>query len=119
MLTLISGSVPLTSTYMAIGLAEKEGQISTMTQENLGSASSIHVFAFTADGQLLLSESEGSFSIETWQNVADKAKQSCCEGMEGGGEPMEVEGEETGPSLHTWLKGIVQQKADREQAWKT
>lgn len=80
---------------------------------------SIHVFAFSGDGKLLLNESDGSFSYEEWDEACEMAEEVCCK--EGGvalGEGMEVDGRST-ENLEGWLREVVSKKVESEQRWKT
>jgi len=46
----------------------------------LAKATSLHVFAFTGDRQLLLAESEGDFGVDVWEEAAEVAEGVCCAG---------------------------------------
>lgn len=120
MLTLLSSSLPLASTFTSVALvitSSKLDNIVELDSKSLGSAESLHVFAFTSSGQLLLSESEGSFTIEEWEAVHDRAKQTCSvaaqdDRMHVGGEVLEV-------NMKQWLRDTVQEQVGKDQAWKS
>lgn len=69
---------------------------------------------------MLLNESDGVFSFEEWDEVAEMAEEVCCkeEGGVGLGEGMEVDGREGG-NLDEWLREVIKRKVDYEQRWKT
>ncbi|KIW03886.1 uncharacterized protein PV09_05179 [Verruconis gallopava] len=62
LLALISGAIPLETTYAAIA-------------KRL--SASYHVFVFSGENQLLLAESEGDFSFKDWQCISEEAKHEC------------------------------------------
>jgi exosome complex component RRP46 len=47
------------------------------THDDIQRASSVHVLGFTSNGELLLVESEGSFSMEQWEEVYEAAQKIC------------------------------------------
>ncbi|KAF1982435.1 hypothetical protein K402DRAFT_424543 [Aulographum hederae CBS 113979] len=92
LLTLLSGAIPLrttyTSTLLAVSPAPSPSEkptihTSLITPQCLASATSLHVFTFTPAGDLLLAESEGSFDIETWERVYERAEAVCIGDGEG------------------------------------
>ena len=64
----------LTATLIAVDASKL---ISDPTAEQLKVASSIHVFAFSSHGDLLVVESEGEFDIEIWGEACQKARLAC------------------------------------------
>lgn len=81
---------------------------------------SVHVFAYSGEGKMLLNESDGTFSYEEWDEAAEAAEEVCCkeDGGVGLGEGMEVDGRE-GQNLEEWLRSVIQRKAAHEQRWKS
>lgn len=84
---------------------------------------------------MLLNESEGDFSFEEWEKVAEMAKGVCCgngdevdeedgEGSEGGVRldgmdvDMDAVGKEGAENLWKWLRSVVRRKVEWEQRWK-
>ncbi|KAF2104433.1 hypothetical protein NA57DRAFT_70638 [Rhizodiscina lignyota] len=132
MLALLSASLPLASTYTSVGLAlampspvKKKASLSAtaimpIDDKALEQASSIHVFAFTADGDLLVAESEGLFAPEYWEHAYDRALELCIGSKDGRAEgEMVVEGEPEDRNESQWLRSVMQEKAEQEQRWKT
>ena len=129
LLALLSASIPLstilTSTLVAMPSSHSTKPSSPLispTANELLRANpvgSVHVFAFSSDGSVLLNESDGKFSYEEWDEAAEAAEGVCCkeEGGVGLGEGMEVDGKE-GSNLEEWLREIVKEKVAREQKWK-
>ena len=136
MLALLTTSIPLsmmlTSTLIAI---DADGElVSDPLPKILENATSVHVLAFSSLGDLLIVESEGKFSINTWDRVHTKAKQ-ICRGSEAGqddlgGEAEEDEDEEMNVDMDTdknahgvpckerTLRGIVQEQAKGARRWR-
>lgn len=66
-----------------------------------------------------MSESDGTFSFEEWDEACEAAEEVCCkeEGGVGLSEGMEVDGKEGG-NLEEWLRAVVGRKVEQEQSWK-
>jgi exosome complex component RRP46 len=89
----------------------------------------VHVFAFSGDRKMLLSESEGRFSYKEWEEACQMAEDACCgdedEEEEGGvrleadGEAMDVDAQVEGENLEKWLRSVVKRKVEHEQRWKS
>src|ERR1700712_1797848 len=72
-------SLTLTSVLLALtadGTAKRIIRNPTLIQSQ--SAESLHVLAFTSQGDLLVAESEGSFTIGDWDDIYEAGKQICC-----------------------------------------
>lgn len=80
--------------------------------KDIQQAKSLHVFAFSLQGELLLNESEGSFDMDEWENAYDVAEGVCIKTGEG----MERE-EQT--NLEQWMRGVVGEKVAKEQRWRS
>ena len=106
----------LTATLVAVDGRRLE---SDPTAEELKVASSIHVFAFSSHGDLLVAESEGEFGIETWEEAYQKARLACR-----GEEEDDSESEDNSmdsnndTKLEDVLRDAVRQKVAKEQKWK-
>lgn len=129
LLALLSASIPLstilTSTLIAFPSlsAKVSAQLVAPTAPELLRARpvrSVHVFAFAGDGRMLLSESEGVFGLDEWEEAAELAEGMCCkeDGGVGLGEGMEVDGVEAG-NLEEWVREVVRAKVAHEQRWKS
>ncbi|KAF1957813.1 hypothetical protein CC80DRAFT_442748 [Byssothecium circinans] len=125
LLALLSASIPLSTvlTSTLIAIPENSLPITSPTATELFHAKpirSVHVFAFSGHGSMLLNESDGKFSFEEWDEAAETAEEICCR-EEGGvelGEGMEVDGKEGG-NLDAWLREIVRKKVQWETRWKS
>ena len=82
-------------------------------------ASSIHVLAFSSHGVLLVAESEGDFTMDTWEEAHQKAKLHCH-----GENEEESESEDVSMTsddvfkLESVLKDVVERKIAEERKWK-
>lgn len=89
--------------------------------EQLELASSIHVLAFSSYGDLLVVESEGDFTINTWDKVHQKARLIC---HQEDGDENESESEDVSmrlddvSKLGNVLRDAVERKVAEEQRWK-
>lgn len=79
---------------------------------------------------MLLSESEGDFSYEEWNEACQTAEEACYGGDdddddEGGikldveGEAMDVDVQIEPENLDRWLRSVVKSKVEHEQRWKS
>ena len=89
------------------------------SSDSLKAASSIHVFAFSSHGELLLVESEGKFSIETWEESYRQARLVCRGEEEHGDENGDVSMDsKEDTNLEDVLREALQRKVAKEQKWK-
>lgn len=87
--------------------------------KQIQSALSIHVLAFSSNGDLLVVESEGEFVMDTWEQVHEMAK-NICRGPkpdENNGEDLNM-GVDQQASLGEILRDTIDDKMRKEQAWK-
>ena len=77
---------------------------------NLESARSMHVFAFGSQGDLLLSESQGAFTIDEWDRIEGVARGKCVEALQG----RDVEG-----VLQQKLRATISNRVTADERWKT
>jgi exosome complex component RRP46 len=83
-LALLSAAVPLrataTSTVIAVSPESKGKDLHQIdpTPRQLEESLSCHVFAFTSQDRLLLTESEGDFSFDEWDRAYQTARRICC-----------------------------------------
>jgi exosome complex component RRP46 len=90
------------------------------TLTELQSADSVHVLGFTSHGELLVAESEGSFTIDEWDKVFSAAKRLCCDDIETDSETdiMQDEISEQKGSEATFIRSVVGEKVEAELHWK-
>lgn len=115
MLSLLSASIPMSSTFTSTLLAVSSSGdlVINPAPKVLLSASSAHVFAFSSIGDLILDLSEGEFDMDTWDKAHDKAKEECCK------EQLSEDAMEEGkPSLQAFVERVVEASVDKQRAWK-
>ena len=123
-LALLSTSIPLQKTLTAtvVAVDSDDEIVVDPSAQRIKLASSIHVLAFSSHGDLLVVESEGHFTIDTWNKVHQKAR-LICHGEEGDGSESESEDvsmeSDDALNLETALKDVVERKVANEQRWKT
>ena len=106
----------LTATLVAV---DARRLISDPTAEQLKVASSIHVFAFSSHGDLLVVESEGEFGIEIWEEAYQKARLACRGEEEDDSESEDVSMDSNNDTkLENVMRDAVREKVVREQKWK-
>lgn len=81
-------------------------------------ASSIHVVAYSSQGDLLVIESEGSFSTEILEKILETASQVCRGPNSEGSKTVDVHMEEGVMSLEDSVRMLVRKKLANEQRWK-
>ncbi|KAI4209910.1 MAG: hypothetical protein LQ351_007195 [Letrouitia transgressa] len=117
---LLSSSIPLTKALTSTLIAVSPGGnfIAHASALSIREASSVHVFAFSSLGELLLNESEGIFSITLWEEIFDEAK-LICRGSEVDNMDVDVSmGQSKGSNLEASLKQIMEGKIVTDQEWK-
>lgn len=120
-LALLSTSIPLSMTLTATLVATNP--VGTLvidpSMQQIKLASSIHVLAFSSHGDLLVVESEGNFTIDTWEEVHRRAKLICHgeEADESESEDVSMDSDDV-PKLENVLKDAVEKKIAKEQRWK-
>lgn len=109
----------LTATLVAVN--SKDTLIPDPSVQQIKLASSIHVLAFSSHGELLVVESEGDFTMDTWEEVYQKAKLICHGEEEYKGEneseDMSMNSEDVS-NLENVLKDAVERKIAKSQRWK-
>ncbi|KAI4245642.1 MAG: hypothetical protein L6R40_002443 [Gallowayella cf. fulva] len=121
-LALLSTSLPLTVTLTSTLIAvSRSGElVAEPSAKALKEAASLHVLGFSSHGELLVAESEGTFDIDTWDQVYVKAEQ-VCRGSSTRGEKQSDESnmDLSKPNcLEDSLRNVMEEKAAREQRWK-
>ena len=109
----------MTLTAALVGVSPSGTLIPDPSVQQVKLASSIHVLAFSSHWDLLVVESEGDFTIDTWERVYQKVKLICHgeEEDESGNEDVSMNSEDI-PKLEIVLKDAVERKIAKEQIWK-
>ena len=117
-LALVDGGLPLDTTVNAALIAvNKNGDIvAGPGAEELEVCQSVHAMAFGAHGGMLLDKSTGSFELDVWKSVADKAGERCAAAFvdEGEDEAMANGDVEQEP----WLRQALEEKVKDTNSWR-
>jgi exosome complex component RRP46 len=121
-LALLSAAIPLastlTSTALAVAIEEKGSHvIRNPTTRDAEIASSLHVFAFTSLGDLVLAESEGNFTLEEWNKLHDMAQQQCQAQPQSADVDMDASGHPAA-NMGDFTRSIVEEQVASDLHWK-
>ena len=118
--------MPLATTLTSVLLALNwDGSSRNIIQDpnvlEFQTANSVHVLAFTSQGELLVAESEGSFSMEDWEKVYRLGKEICCDNSKTGADDnvMQDEGlDEKTEAMMMFVKSTLREKVTADNHWK-
>jgi len=114
-------AITLTSTLVSVngdGVSSKI--IISPTLSDIRQANSIHVLAFTSHHELLMVESEGSFTMDEWYAVFKTAQDVCCGIDETADSDVMVDEdlEENEENMTRFLRSTLQEKVASELQWR-
>ncbi|TRX97659.1 hypothetical protein FHL15_001414 [Xylaria flabelliformis] len=123
-LSLLSASLPMTATLTSTSLAiiSDDGRrqiVTNPTARQIEQSHSFHVLAFTSQNELILAESEGTFTMKEWDDVYSAAHGQCCTPTTI--DDMDTSMEEELPAsadLKRFIRSTVEQKAASDLYWK-
>ena len=81
-------------------------------------SASLHVFSFLPNGDPLLVESEGDFSIDEWNDALGIAQELCCGHTDKKRGEDDMDTEEERPSMQSFLVDTISKKVNRDLKWK-
>jgi exosome complex component RRP46 len=109
-------SMTLTSVFLAI---VSEGSSSSIipnpTLLQSQSANSVHVLAFSSHGDLLVAESEGSFTMTEWETVHEAGKAICCDSS---ADAVMQELNHSSGGMNVFVKSVLEAKLTADLHWK-
>lgn len=95
-----------------------DGIIRNPSPSEYDGASSNHVLAFSTNGEPLLAESDGSFTMDDWDEVYELGKRICCDSSADNDAMQTGEfGDKTG-SMIDFVKATLQEKVAMDLHWK-
>ena len=119
-LGLLDACIPLSATLNATSVAvldeAAERRVLVPDVKQILAARSVHVFAFSSKGQLLVAESEGVFDVEAWERAVEDARGVCCSAAGEGGQGMDVDGGEM--NLQDATLRTVEGAVQKARSWK-
>ena len=122
-LGLLTAAIPMkeiaTATVLAISAGDGDGKIKVdPTIAEASGASSLHILGFTSNNELLLAESEGSFTAEEWSQVLQAGQRVCCQQR---GTSLDTamgnDGVEPG-SIRDFMRSVMETKTAADLHWK-
>lgn len=103
----------MTFNTASIAALSDDNLVQDPSPKQLVQASSVHVLAFSSQGQLIMEESEGSFDLPIWDKIYDEAKKVCCKPGEN-----DMDEDRHQPNIHTFVERVIEAKVDSERGWK-
>ncbi|KAI9760234.1 MAG: exosome non-catalytic core subunit rrp46 [Geoglossum simile] len=119
LLALLSASIPLSTIFTTslVSIARNDVPAINPSPQDLQHARSTHVVTFSAEGNLLVAESLGDFTINDWEQVLGMASQAARSEREfqrgTDGDVMMVDDAREGS-----LRDFVRNKTEKDQKWK-
>ena len=96
----------LTCAYLVV--SSSGDMLSEPSLEEARDATSTHVLAFSSQGELLVAESEGEFSLSTWEKVLEAGARRCGGSGEDGSRRMDIDS--SIGDQETWTRNLVEEK---------
>ncbi|KAK6843551.1 exosome non-catalytic core subunit RRP46 [Apiospora arundinis] len=120
-LTLMSAAIPLTATLTSVVIAATAEDGSTReiinpTAREVEKSRSLHVFAFTSHGDLILTQSEGEFTMKEWEDILASAQRHCCPSTSG--DVNMSDDLASGADLGTFTRSVLEAKIASDLYWK-
>ncbi|KAJ4207757.1 exosome non-catalytic core subunit rrp46 [Fusarium falciforme] len=121
-LALLSAAVSLKAIGAATVLAipEEDGKdiIVDPTAVEVDHAKSVHALGFTSHDELLLAESEGSFSPDEWAKVLQLGQRICCEHQQPGFDTSMTGNNLESKSMTQFIRSVMEAKVAEDLYWK-
>ncbi|OAA73190.1 ribosomal protein S5 domain 2-type fold domain containing protein [Cordyceps fumosorosea ARSEF 2679] len=130
-LGLLTASVPLKTVATAVTLAVRAADghvVADPDARTAETARSLHVLGYAAadggddadDGELLLAESQGAFTVVEWEAVLKKGEEVCCRAVRRGLEEEDTAMADAGeaPSIRAFIRSVMETKIAQDLSWK-
>ncbi|KAI0898287.1 hypothetical protein F4806DRAFT_354340 [Annulohypoxylon nitens] len=123
-LALLSAALPLTATLTSTSLAiiadgQSKKLVVNPSPREIQTSDSFHVFSFTSHDELILVESEGSFTVKEWDDVFVAAQQQCCSpDAANDGDTLMDDGNRTSANLKQFTRSTMEEKIASDLHWK-
>ena len=106
----------MTLSAVSVAVTSTSQLIAHPSPKVLLEATSVHVLAFSSQGDLLLVESEGTMDIDQWDAVYHEAKTVCCKPSVRDADVMDQDS--NAQNLESFTKQVVEQQVEKERQWK-
>lgn len=111
-----------TATSTVVAVVSEDGSkkvVADPSPKDIGEATSLHALAFTSHDELLLSESEGDFTVKEWDDVYERAQQICCRTSSKKADiDMVLDDDASGPDMRHFLRSALESKVSSDLYWK-
>lgn len=105
----------MTSTSVAVGW--NGGLALDPSPEEIGAAASLHVLGFSSNGDMIIAESEGSFSIDIWEHVFEIAN-IACKGDAASDNVPDASRFQNRTNLEGKLRATILEREQQEHRWR-
>jgi exosome complex component RRP46 len=111
-LGLLSTSIPLETVVIStLVAAQPSGTVTpNPSLQEMEAATSLHVLAYSTQGQLVVVESEGRFDMDTWEAAEQTASKLCLNRTGKESDPMETQ-----ESLEAVVRRALEEKISEEE----
>lgn len=127
-LSLLTAAIPLKTIATAVTIAiptasdqEQDGTsviVDPSTRE-ASTAKSLHVLGYTATDELLLVESQGTFTTDEWDTVLKTGQEVCCQAVQHGLEDTAMTGSGLeSASIRSFIRSVMETKIAEDLSWK-
>lgn len=103
------------ATLLAVTGEEGEIKVDPSAIE-VAQAKSVHVLGFTPNEELLVVESEGSFSPDEWSKILQAGQQICCQQQ--GEDTTMSDGALESASIQDFIRSVMKTKIAADLYWK-
>ena len=120
-LGLLTAAIPLKAIAAATVIAIPDGDkdvIVDPTAVEADRARSLHVLGFTSQDELLLSESQGSFSADEWNKILELGQRVCCQHQQPGLDTAMAGGNHESRSMKDFIRSVIEAKVAEDLYWK-
>ncbi|KAI5466802.1 ribosomal protein S5 domain 2-type protein [Mariannaea sp. PMI_226] len=120
-LGLLTAAIPLKAIASATLIAiPQDGKdfIVDPTAVDSDRAKSVHVLGFTSQDELLLSESEGSFTADEWTKVLALGQRVCCQHEQTGVDTAMAGDNQESESMRDFIRSVMRAKVAEDLYWK-
>ncbi|EGX92017.1 ribosomal protein S5 domain 2-type fold domain containing protein [Cordyceps militaris CM01] len=122
-LSLLTGAIPLktiaTAVTLAVRGADGGGIVADPSAREADTARSLHVLGFTADDELLLAESQGTFTVDEWAAVLAAGQEACGRAApQGIDEDAAMADGGEAASVRAFIRSVMETKIAADMSWK-
>jgi exosome complex component RRP46 len=123
-LGLLTAAIPLKAIAVATLLAisrDDGGKVDIIVDPSAveaDQAKSVHVLGFSSQDELLMVESEGSFSPQEWKQLLERGQSICCQHQQTGLDTAMADGELEPSSIKDFIRSVMETKVARDLYWK-